>query len=122
MINKNGKGYLYLEVTRDKYEFPIHICDTLSELAEKAGVAKESISRQLARTDGNGTTSNKAPHWFRKVEYNECDNMEDLVEENVNEREKRTMRYINADYNEYLNSEHERIAKKRKYNSKRKAI
>lgn len=119
MINKNGKGYLYLEVTRDAYEFPILICDTLSELAEKAGVAKESISRQLARTNGNGTTSNKAPHWFRKVEYNECDEMEDLVEENADEREKRTMRYINDDFNRYLDSERERIAKKRKYNSKK---
>lgn len=122
MINKNGKGYLYLEVTRDKYEFPIHICDTLGELAEKAGVAKESISRQLARTDGKGTTSNKAPHWFRKVEYSEYDDMEDLVEENVKEREKRTLDYINRDFDDYLASENERINKNRKYNRKRKAV
>lgn len=35
--------FLYLKVTDDKYEFPIVIADSLTELAEKLGISKQSI-------------------------------------------------------------------------------
>ena len=40
---KRHPKFIWLEVTRDKYEFPIHIADTAEELAKLAGV-KNGIS------------------------------------------------------------------------------
>ena len=35
---------LYMEVTRDKYEFPLHIEDSPRRLAEKCGVSENTVS------------------------------------------------------------------------------
>lgn len=35
---------LYMEVTRDKYEFPIHIEDSPQMLAERCGVSRDCVS------------------------------------------------------------------------------
>lgn len=36
--SKQHPKFIWMEVTRDKYEFPIHIADTAEELAKLAGV------------------------------------------------------------------------------------
>lgn len=38
------KKYVYLYVTKDKFELPIIVADSLEELASKCGVTKHAIS------------------------------------------------------------------------------
>ena len=37
------RKYIYMEVTKDKYEFPLAIADTARELAELRGVATRTV-------------------------------------------------------------------------------
>lgn len=39
--------FVYMKVTRDKYELPVVVADTISELARICGVKANSISKQL---------------------------------------------------------------------------
>lgn len=41
--------YLYLEVTRDKYSLPLHVCDSVKELSVETGVPVENINSTLCR-------------------------------------------------------------------------
>lgn len=43
------KKVLYMRVTRDKYEFPVFICDSVKELSEKTGYPTYSIYTMLTR-------------------------------------------------------------------------
>ena len=38
---------LYLKVTRDKYELPVAVADTPSELAKMVGVDRSSVTHSL---------------------------------------------------------------------------
>lgn len=40
---------LYLEVTSDKYEFPIHICDSVKELCAVTGATETNIRSCLSK-------------------------------------------------------------------------
>lgn len=39
--------YLYLKVTKDKYELPLCVADTMEKLANKCGVTKGAIAKSL---------------------------------------------------------------------------
>lgn len=59
---------LYLEVTRDKYELPLLVCDTITELSKLSGVRRDVISRQLSQNrTGNVVQDTCSLHWFREV-------------------------------------------------------
>lgn len=40
---------LYMEVTKDEYEFPIHICDTIKELCQVSGASETNIKSCLSK-------------------------------------------------------------------------
>lgn len=40
---------LYMRVTKDKYEFPLCICDSVTELSKKTGHPVSSIHTMLTR-------------------------------------------------------------------------
>lgn len=48
---------LWMKVTRDKYEFPIHIAESRKELAILCGVRGSSISRAIGKARDNGQKS-----------------------------------------------------------------
>ena len=52
------KNYLWMAVTADKYEHPIAIADTSTELAEMLGVAPDTIRTNLHRQK-NGAVSGR---------------------------------------------------------------
>ena len=39
--------YLYMKVTKDKYELPIAVADTPRELSKMVGIKAQSISRYI---------------------------------------------------------------------------
>ena len=39
--------HVYMQVTRDKYEFPLIIADSLTELSRKTGTSKVTISAAI---------------------------------------------------------------------------
>lgn len=45
--------YLWMKVTNDKYQLPLVVADTSSQLAELCGVNKEVIFRQINRQKKN---------------------------------------------------------------------
>lgn len=49
MIDKEGHEYVYIMTTKDKYEFPIMIEDSLVELSRKSGVSKATIKSSIRR-------------------------------------------------------------------------
>ena len=53
---------MYLMVTRDKYELPLGVYDSLDELAERQGVRKEYVKQCISRYE-HGTLKGQ----FRKV-------------------------------------------------------
>lgn len=113
---KDGKGYIYMEVTTDKYEFPIHISDTIEGLSKLSGVPYSTIARQI--TDykkGITRTAKKGVHWFRRVEYDVNDNYDDLTEVTDDKIKAHTIDNINRDYAEYIKQECDRIEKEKKY-------
>ncbi len=59
---------LYLTVTKDKYELPIGVYDSLDEMAEKQGVSKSYIKTSISRYE-HGTANWNTP--YRKVIINE---------------------------------------------------
>lgn len=40
---------LYMQVTKDEYEFPIHIATSLQELADMTGRTYKDISNRISR-------------------------------------------------------------------------
>ena len=61
--------YVYMKVTRDEYEFPIAIADSVTELAEILGVAPMTISSAICHA--NQRNGNSA---YKKVNISEEDN------------------------------------------------
>lgn len=55
---------LYLMVTKDKYELPLGVYDSLDELAEKQGVDKNYVKKSISQYE-HGTINWKTP--FRRV-------------------------------------------------------
>lgn len=45
---KPGK-YLYMQVTKDKYEIPIHVAESTAELAEMCGKSVDSVRSMISR-------------------------------------------------------------------------
>ena len=43
--------YVYMQVTSDKYEFPIHICDYVAELSRVSGSTKENIRNSISKVE-----------------------------------------------------------------------
>lgn len=52
MSKRNGKEYLWIKVTRDKYELPECVFDTAKELAEYEGCTPNSVAQRISRGDG----------------------------------------------------------------------
>lgn len=44
MAKRNHPKYLYIATTRDKYELPIAVADSVTELAEMLGMSPRSIA------------------------------------------------------------------------------
>lgn len=40
---------LYMQVTKDEYEFPIHIANSVKELAEITGMKEKSLASMISR-------------------------------------------------------------------------
>ena len=55
---------LYMMVTKDKYELPLGVYDSLDELAEKQKVNKNYVKQSISRYE-HGTANWQTP--FRKV-------------------------------------------------------
>lgn len=55
---------LYMVVTKDKYELPLGVYDSLDELAEKQGVDKNYVKQSISRYE-HGTNNWFVP--FRRV-------------------------------------------------------
>ena len=54
--------YVYMMVTKDKYELPIAVADSISELSQITGFRKQTISETMCR-------KNPKYHWqFKKVQ------------------------------------------------------
>lgn len=75
--NEQHPRFIWMEVTRDKYEFPIHIADTAEELAKLVGVKNgTSVISAISK-------ANKRRAWckYKKVLL-ETDNEERKNDEN----------------------------------------
>lgn len=48
-MEKKEPKYLYVEVTRDKYELPVRVADSVGELAKMMGTSPQNISCMLNR-------------------------------------------------------------------------
>lgn len=118
---RNGKGKVYMAVTKDKYEFPIIICDTIPELAEKTGVKVNTIAKQcMAQKAGRPCVATKTAYWFRYAEIDlNDDDYSDLQEVSNEEIRAITMDFIDSDYDEYIQFETERLEKQREYNRRK---
>lgn len=46
---------LWLAVTHDDYELPLHVCDSAREMAAWAGIKVESVYQQSSRNRKKGT-------------------------------------------------------------------
>lgn len=46
------KKYIYIKVTRDKYEFPIRITDSVVEMAKLEHTTENSISSSISHNKG----------------------------------------------------------------------
>ena len=44
--------YVYLKVTKDKYEYPLAMADSICELARIVGVDRTTIHRNLKKENG----------------------------------------------------------------------
>ncbi len=48
---------LYMKVSRDKYQLPEIVCESLKELAERSGVKPQTISGAMNHAKKKGGTS-----------------------------------------------------------------
>lgn len=64
---------VYMKVSRDKYELPIAIADTVGELAAMTGTTKESIFSNISHQQ-SGSIRNGS---FKKVDIGDMD--EDVI-------------------------------------------
>ena len=53
---KAKDNIIFMQVTNDKYEFPVVVADTLAELSAKTNAPSTSISSQISRAKRLGTT------------------------------------------------------------------
>ena len=51
------KNVIYMKVTRDKYEFPIEMADSVDELAQKLGTTKGNIRVTMSNAKRKGWRS-----------------------------------------------------------------
>ena len=118
---RNGKGKVYMAVTKDRYEFPIIICDTIPELSEKTGVKVNTIAKQcMAQKAGRPCKTTKTAYWFRYAEIDlSNEDYSDLQEVNDEELKSITMDYINSEYDDFIKSETDRLEKQREYNRRK---
>lgn len=61
---------LWLAVTCDKYELPVAVAETLSELSRMLGISASSICHSMSRADKYGV-KNKRKYKFYKIEVGE---------------------------------------------------
>lgn len=52
MSKYNGKNYLYIKVSRDKYEFPLIVTDSVKEMAELDHTTENSVSSSISNKRG----------------------------------------------------------------------
>lgn len=48
------KRYLWFAVTKDKYEFPIFVCDSAEELAEHFGTTLNNVRSSVSHAEREG--------------------------------------------------------------------
>ena len=65
---------LWLKVTRDEYELPVAVADTITELAEMCGVMRGTIASQMSRV--NNPNSPRKKTVYRKVEIDDGEDTE----------------------------------------------
>ena len=58
-MGKRGtkQKYIYLCVTRDRFELPVAVTDTLQEMADIMGVGKANVSHSILRGERLGVRS-----------------------------------------------------------------
>lgn len=59
---------LYLEITQDKYELPIMVCESAAELARRTGLTENNVYSQISK----GRKNNWKPR-FISIEVEEVD-------------------------------------------------
>lgn len=50
-VGPRGGDYLWMKVTADKYEFPVLICDSITELAELTGKTEANIRSIVCKAE-----------------------------------------------------------------------
>lgn len=53
----------YMEITRDKYELPVAVAESMTELADICGVSISTISHSLSRSE----CKQSVPHKYVRV-------------------------------------------------------
>ena len=61
LMGKRPPQFLWLEVTKDEYEFPIYIADTAEELAKLTKVGWEKIYFALCKLKDYNDSAQKTP-------------------------------------------------------------
>lgn len=67
---------IYMEITRDEYEFPIHIADSASELGKLCGVSRNCILSCVSKSKKGKIGKSR----YVKVEVPDDEEEEDLWE------------------------------------------
>ena len=73
-----AQRYLYMATTRDKYELPVAVADSVKELAEMLNLSSQRVSEYICKTATGvlkGTTNKqtKIPYLFYRIELEEKD-------------------------------------------------
>jgi hypothetical protein len=55
---------LYVKCTKDKYQLPEMVCDSVKELAEKTGVRPGSIASMISKGYGGYYKVKVSPIWY----------------------------------------------------------
>lgn len=61
-MRKPKKGTIYLATSRDEYELPVAVADTVQELADMVGKPKKSVEQMISHKEG---------HYYRLEETHE---------------------------------------------------
>ena len=67
MKGSNSNTY-YMAVTNDEYELPLYVSDSLKDMAEKFGVAPNTVASSISHQRGGRVTGRK----FLRIEIDEC--------------------------------------------------
>lgn len=68
--------YVYMQVTDDKYELPIYVCDSVPELSKLSGRTNDNIHCCLSKVKSGRSKKSI----FVKVDIGECDGEEEEAE------------------------------------------